>query len=200
MSNYPPWLASEFEAAICTYDRWRELHQPAASNHRWYPDVYSLWENGYWSKVLELEDAEWTGAALQTRVPFLDVRVLRFLLSVPPAPLCIDKELLRILMKDELPKDILSRPKTPLAGDQLHIQARRGMWSPLPLPDPSPAATNFVDWQGLVSWLQQTSGALLWRDMRPLLLSLWLKAIESTGGIQYSQTGDADAACSTLIV
>lgn len=200
MFNYPPWLSSEFEHTMHTHDRWRELHKPATNTqHRWYPDVYSLWENGYWSRVLELEDAEWTRAAVETRSPFLDIRVLRFLLCVPPVPLCVDKELLRIAMRDLLPEAILGRPKTPLAGDQLHVQASRGMWSPLPLPDPSPAATNFVDWQGLEGSLQQISSRFLCRDMRPLLLNLWLKAIESTDGIQYSQTGDADAACATPV-
>ena len=64
--------------------------------------------------MYETEDAAWTGVPVESRAPLLDLRMLRFLLRVPPVPWCMEKELLREAMRGILPEEIRSRPKTPL--------------------------------------------------------------------------------------
>ena len=45
------------------------------------------------------------------RHPFVDIRMLRFLLAVPPLPWCRSKYLLRRAMRGTLPKEVLHRRK-----------------------------------------------------------------------------------------
>ena len=53
------------------------------------------------------------------RHPYLDLRVLEFMLSVPPIPWARRKFLLRKAMHGRLPRQILSRRKTPMAKSPL---------------------------------------------------------------------------------
>jgi asparagine synthase (glutamine-hydrolysing) len=184
MADYPRWLSPRFEAETHLRERWRELMKPAEKTHPWYPDAHATLNGAYWPEILEREDAEWTRTPLESRAPFLDRRLIHFLLRVPPVPLCIDKELLRRAMTGMLPEEVRLRLKTPLAGDPLGLQVRSGSWSPLPLPQPTTAVEFFVNWERLSGILASNSGGALWRDLRPLLLNRWLKDVEKVGRIQ----------------
>jgi asparagine synthase (glutamine-hydrolysing) len=148
-AGYPKWLALQLETELHLKRRWIELRQPAKALHPFYPEVYAILNDGYWASVQEREDAAWTSAALEVRAPLLDQRVQRFLLRLPPIPLCIEKELLRRATVGLLPDEIRQRPKTPLAGDPLAIQMQRGEWSPLPVPAPVQGIEAYIDWNKL---------------------------------------------------
>ncbi len=53
------------------------------------------------------------------RHPYLDLRVIGFLLSVPPVPWAREKLLMREAMRGRLPDAVLARRKTPLVGAPL---------------------------------------------------------------------------------
>ena len=184
MAEYPRWFSPEFETEIRLRERWCELMKPDEKTHPWYPDAHATLNGGYWPEILEREDAEWTRVPLESRTPLLDQRLINFLLSVPPVPLCIDKELLRRAMVALLPEEVRLRPKTPLAGDPLALQVHNRRWSPLPLPQPTTTVKFFVDWERLAGILENSSGNSLLRDLRPVLLHHWLKSIEKGRGIQ----------------
>ena len=57
--------------------------------------------------ALEAFDAAVSGAPIEWRHPYLDLRVLTFLLSVPPFPWARRKLLMREAMKDALPGEVL---------------------------------------------------------------------------------------------
>jgi asparagine synthase (glutamine-hydrolysing) len=63
---------------------------------------------------------------VEIRYPFFDVRLVNFVLAIPPLPWCADKWLLRAAMRDKLPDAIRLRPKRPLAGNPLDACWRRG--------------------------------------------------------------------------
>jgi asparagine synthase (glutamine-hydrolysing) len=184
MAEYPQWLSPRFEAEMRLRERWCDLMKSPEKSHPWYPDAHSMLNGEYWPEILEREDAEWTCAPLESRAPFLDRRLISFLLGVPPVPLCIDKELLRRAMAGLLPEEVRLRPKVPVAGDPLMLQVRSGRWSPVPLPRSTTTVRFFTDWDRLSGILAKTSGDFLWRDLRPLLLNHWLKGIEKDQGIQ----------------
>ena len=184
MAEYPRWLAPNFESGMHLRERWCELMKGLQKSHPWYPDAHALLNGGYWPEILEHEDAEWIRAPLESRSPFLDRRLLRFLLRVPPVPLCIDKELLRRAMTGMLPEEVRLRPKVPLAGDPLMTQVRNGKWSPLPLPEPTVSIRFFVDWDLLHRILAESSGGCQWRDIRALSLNHWLKYIAKSDDFQ----------------
>jgi asparagine synthase (glutamine-hydrolysing) len=154
--------------------------------HPVHPQAYASLHSGYWASVLEDEDAGWTGIQLETRAPLLDLRLLRFLLRLPPIPWCIDKELTRRAMKPWLPVEILKRPKSPLLQDPLEACQKKAAWRPQPEENPSNLIREFVNWEDWRATLTNSKGSLSWVHLYPLSLELWLKDIENREGIQYS--------------
>jgi asparagine synthase (glutamine-hydrolysing) len=84
--------------------------------HPWHPDALASFGDPIWQAFFggfdETPGFEW-------RHPYLDLRVLEFMLSVPPIPWARRKFLLREAMRDRLPAAILKRRKTPLARSPL---------------------------------------------------------------------------------
>lgn len=178
--GYPEWLNDEFTARINLRQRWLELRNRKRNpEHPLHPVAYEALHSGYWAEVLEMEDAGWNRVNLETRAPLLDLRILRFLLRLPPVPWCIDKELCRKAMKDWLPGVVLERPKSPLAADPLKACAEGGGWiSRLPQAAPE-SLKKFVNWHKWCETFYRSKGSLNWLILRPVSLLYWLKAVEN---------------------
>lgn len=172
--EYPAWLNPEFERRANLRERWRELHQPHTMVHPFHPNGYSAMSSGFWNGILEKEDPAWTGEPVQLRAPLLDLRLVRFLLRVPPVPLCINKELVRRAMAERLPAGVLRRPKRPLQGDMLLACAARPGFDAGTLLPPVPALQRYVDEGKVRARLAGEHGPNLWRDLRPVALAHWL--------------------------
>jgi asparagine synthase (glutamine-hydrolysing) len=116
--------------------------------------------------------------ALETRWPFLDERVLRFGLALPPFPWCVDKYLLRCSLRGRLPTAITTRPKSPLAGDPLEsFIAREPGW-----PASALAGTDLGGRLDPAAWQRIWDAPLRegdlwqrWQRAWPLALAQWLR-------------------------
>jgi len=182
----PSWLNEEFSKRCREQTPERGAAPELVNAHPVHPQGYASLHSGYWASVLEEEDAGWTGANLETRAPLLDLRLLRFLLRLPPVPWCIDKELTRRALKPWLPVEILKRPKSPLLQDPLEAFQKRAEWRPQPEENPPELVHEFVNWKDWRATLENSKGSLPWGRLYPLSLALWLKDIENREGIQYS--------------
>ena len=180
----PSWLKDGFAARTRGESEERFQEHPPLGEHPLHPDAYRALHRGYWASVHETEDTGFTGVTLQTRAPLLDLRILRFLLRLPPVPWCVNKELARRAMKGGLPDKILVRPKTPLLEDPLEVCWRRSGWRPIPEKNPPKMIHEFVEWESWLATLESSKGYLYYEYLYPLSFSLWLKAIENAGGIQ----------------
>jgi len=179
----PTWLDPEFEKRTRAESAGRA---PAASlpTHPFHPRAYCSLHSGYWATVLEEEDAGWTSVPLETRAPFLDLRVVRFLLRLPPVPWCMHKELTREAMAHRLPAVILKRRKSPLPGDPQQACLTSQQW-PLELPENPPKIfREFVKWERWRETLESSKGSLFCENLYPLSFLRWLKDVEKTRGIQ----------------
>jgi asparagine synthase (glutamine-hydrolysing) len=177
-TEYPSWMNSALQERTELAKQRAGLCHSHEKSHQWYPDAaYSL-NAGLWAAVLENEDAGWTQFPLESRAPLLDLRIHRFLLRLPPIPLCINKELLRRAMLGYLPDEVRLRPKAPSAGDLLDFQVRNGTWSPSSLPAPNEAVLAFIDWPRLTASIATPHAGTLWRDLRPYSLLYWLQGAE----------------------
>jgi asparagine synthase (glutamine-hydrolysing) len=145
-------------------------------SHPLHPIGYAGLSSESGSIIFEMDDAAWSGVPVESRAPLLDVRMLRFLLRVPPVPWCMEKELLRDAMRGMLPEEIRSRPKTPLPVDPIDYFVKNKRWSPLPLHEPSSEIRAYVDWQKLGATLGTAAGSTLWVGLRPVSLSYWLES------------------------
>jgi asparagine synthase (glutamine-hydrolysing) len=128
-----------------------------------------------WASLFESYDAGVTGLPMEARHPVTDLRVVEFLLRLPPVPWCVNKHIVRAAMRDKLPPEIVRRPKTPLAGDPAIGIAGKGV----------AASDRFEPHSMLMHYIEQTSIRgiscendtwALWMNSRPLGLSLWLKS------------------------
>jgi asparagine synthase (glutamine-hydrolysing) len=180
----PAWLNEEFAERGRAESEASLRDRPGTEEHPLHPDAFRALHGGYWAGVHETEDAGYMGVLLETRAPLLDLRILRFLLRVPPVPWCINKELCRRVMQPELPYPVLTRPKAPLMEDPLELCWRRDGWRPNPEKNPPKIIHEFVKWSSWLATLEDAKGYFYYRYLYPLPFSLWAKGIEKDRVIQ----------------
>lgn len=121
----PVWLDADFVKRVGFRDRWRGCLNKATPTHPVRPAGYASLRNPLWQAVFEGLEPPFTGVPLEVRHPYVDIRLLRFLLRVPAVPWCRNKYLLRSAFNGLLPKPVLNRPKTPLASNPDCVKADR---------------------------------------------------------------------------
>jgi asparagine synthase (glutamine-hydrolysing) len=182
---FPRWLAPEFARQLDLNARWNEWTElPASRPHPIRPKAHVSLSIPQWANKFEQESPGVTRYPVEVRYPFLDLRIVDYLLALPPYPFFLDKRLLRDAMVGRLPEPSRVRPKTPLSEDPL---AQR-------LQDAGPP-----EWQDRVQWsadldryIDRSALAPVHRgaaaeqislDLRPLCLNFWL---QSTRGVRYN--------------
>lgn len=126
-----------------------------------------------WAPLFEGYDPGSTRLPLEVRHPFIDVRLVDYLLSIPAVPWCAQKHILRRTMKDRLPPAILHRPKTPLVVDPVLQLTRRAGVRWLDHFEVTPQLTHFVNLSSRRSPAEETPNAL-WARLRVFALNHWL--------------------------
>jgi asparagine synthase (glutamine-hydrolysing) len=116
-SAFPGWLAPAFVDRLDLRRRWSTFRAGLAHAHPVRPVGYSSMLIPLWQGVFEELEPSYTTATLEVRHPYVDLRVLRFLLRVPALPWCRRKHLVREALRGVLPEELTSRPKTPLRKD-----------------------------------------------------------------------------------
>jgi asparagine synthase (glutamine-hydrolysing) len=172
--NYPPWIDVSFARRINLEERVREVWSESPNVDRRRPATLRALQSKLWTPLLEGYDASVTHLPLAVRHPFLDVRLVEYLLSIPTTPWCVNKHILRCAMKDRLPPAVLKRPKTPLAGDPA-LQLSRGAsvrW--LDSFDASPQLTRFVNLRLRRPLAEEETPDALWANLRLFALNHWL--------------------------
>lgn len=134
---FPAWIHPEFERRLDLRERLEQfLKWSPPGRHPLHPDAYSaiLWPDwGGSGETLHPLPA----TPRPPTWPFLDIRLIRFVLTLPPQPWFSQKYLLRRAMRDALPKDVLDRHKTPLGNIFKSLLQQPGtewvdQWQPIP--------------------------------------------------------------------
>ncbi len=184
MPLLPKWLNSEFARRMSLSDRWEEMNSSDPSRHEFNPQAYDLANGLSVASTLEVLDATWTGCSLEFRWPFMDRRLVRFMLRVPPVPWAMDKHLLRRSQIGTLPDEILHRCKAPLQDDDLLLHVKAGNWNPVPSEPPPDCIQQHVNWPLLVEQLKKTQDESLHQHLPPVALARWLKNVENQRSIE----------------
>jgi asparagine synthase (glutamine-hydrolysing) len=116
---FPAWFNPDFESRLDLRERWRRYTDAPRSMHPIRPRAYASLQTPLWQTLFEGFDSGSTKMPCEVRYPFVDLRMLRFLLAVPPLPWCRSKYLLRRAMRGLLPPAVLRRAKTGLPRDLL---------------------------------------------------------------------------------
>src|SRR5439155_6513280 len=124
---FPGWFNQSFESRLGLRERWDELgRRPTLiSSHPVRPVGYWSFHITLWEALFRHMDAGHTMAPVEVRDPFVDLRLLRYMLAVPAIPWCRAKYLELHAMRHDLPVSVLRRPKSPLTGDPAWEAARR---------------------------------------------------------------------------
>ncbi len=111
----------------------------------------------------------------EERDPFLDLRLVNYILSIPSLPWLFNKHILRESMKEFLPKEIINRPKTPLGAIQNKlIQERSSQW--LKHWKPSPELLKYIDPLKIkLSFKKENSEINTYQFLRIVTLDQWLQ-------------------------
>jgi asparagine synthase (glutamine-hydrolysing) len=175
---FPTWIHPDFAQRTQLRQRWEELQQLYFSaTTSGYSRAYDYLTTGLWQLGFDYYDAGVTGHPVEVRLPFLDLRLLEYLLALPALPWLVRKHLLRVAMKDKLPEVILQRPKTLLEDGLWSLDKCGGLqlWQCLAsMPELAAYVNHDTLWQA-VNNLHQTSDT--WELMRPLSLGYWLKSL-----------------------
>jgi hypothetical protein len=178
---FPPWLRPKFETEHDLRRRWVRMSTEMPVPHEANPQAYRVLNSGRFAEVQELCDPLFTGVALETRNPFLDRRLCRFLLRLPLVPWATNKHLLRVAQYGVLPEKIRLRPKTPMVQDSLVHHVKSGDWNPVPHDSPHPALGSIVNWDRLREIISSSSPNSLYVHLRAVAMSRWLKSVEFKG-------------------
>lgn len=180
-SDLPAWLNEGFAVQHQLRSRWQELSRFKLSTaHALRPGAYHRLTMPLWESVFEANDASVTSTPVEFRLPFLDLRLVNFVLAMPPLPWFEEKRLLRVAMNKVLPEEVLQRPKTPLQEDPVVnlLQQPEARW-----------LDEFVPVTHLAEFVQrekipQLAGRKLDNDdtdlhLRPFGLNCWLQNLEA---------------------
>ncbi|HET7234588.1 MAG TPA: asparagine synthase-related protein [Longimicrobium sp.] len=179
----PGWIDEDFARRVGLRERMEAYRAPAAPAHATRPEARAALAEPLWPQLFGALDPGATGIPLEIRHPFFDVRLVRFLLSIPPAQWYNDKGILRMAMKGRLPRAVLRRPKSPLAQDPLEVRRHAhgdGWLGGRTLGPEVDPWVNRALVPAIAGGLAPGEGAPLWLDLRPMSLSVWLRS--RTGG------------------
>jgi asparagine synthase (glutamine-hydrolysing) len=173
-SRYPSWIEPSFASRMETRARWEEINAERPPVHPTRPRAMQQLSLPTWWLLLEGYDPGVTGLALEARHPLLDLRLVNYVLAIPPVPWCSDKHMLREAMANVLPDAILRRPKTGLAGDPVLAHARAMGARGLGISGPPAGLDRYVGADPHARLSDATDPNALWLDLRPLCLGRWL--------------------------
>src|SRR6185503_14012497 len=122
--GFPGGIDDEFARRTNLRERWKEFWENRVDDNK-RPAAMRALNSKIWTSLFEGYDSGATGLDLDVRHPFLDVRLVEYLLAIPTEPWCVNKHILRRAMSDKLPAAVLNRPKTGLMGDPALQLVRR---------------------------------------------------------------------------
>jgi asparagine synthase (glutamine-hydrolysing) len=175
-SRFPQWLAPEFARRAGLLERWKAhstLAVPSA-HHAVKPKAHASMLLPQWTHMFEFQDPGVTHCPLEFRYPFLDLRLVDYLLAIPPFPWSYKKKLLRAATKGKLPEVIRLRPKAPLSRNPVAGKLRAARL---------PELTKGI-FQGQIcefvapAVLYHLCDSIEPQGLRPYSLGFWLRSIE----------------------
>ncbi len=185
----PPWVAPALARELGLAARLREPRHSARFPSHAQSDTYLSVAGPYYRLKLEVEERLAARLGLEMRFPFLDSRLIEFVLAIPWARRTRDgerKRLLREAVRGLVPDAVLERRGkgdwTALMDTAVTAACRRR--SPAPLEDRSRRMERYVDparARGLVEAYLGGAGDLRWEVWFLVTVDRWLETFAKRG-------------------
>jgi asparagine synthase (glutamine-hydrolysing) len=177
--QFPKWIAPDFAARTNAEARWKEQSQFSVSDrHPLLPSGHRSLALPHWTHLFENENPGVTRQPVEVRHPFMDLRVVEFLLAMPPYPWFFEKKLLRDMMVGRIPEAIRTRPKTPLVGAPLVEMLSRPQAKWVDRVTWGEEVARYVSPSAVASLVNERRPGKADVNIRPLCLSLWLQSVQ----------------------
>lgn len=111
---WPVWISPDLEHRLRLRERLESFGTGGISGHPWHPRAFDAFTSPIWEGHFETSAFDAALSPIEWRHPFMDLRVLEFMLSLPPVPWGWKKDIIRKAMRGWLPEPVLRRPKAPL--------------------------------------------------------------------------------------
>jgi asparagine synthase (glutamine-hydrolysing) len=187
---FPPWIAPDFARRLNLKDRWREcseLRMPLPV-HPVRPKAHASMLLPHWANMSETENAGVTRYPVDVRYPFLDLRLVNYLLALPPFPWFFQKRLLREAMAGKLPERVRIRPKTPFIGDPLRAHFRRHQIDWVNQTPLSEELDSYINRSALLRLHGNMAREQIILGTRPHCLNFWLQSVRSPRSTSHLET------------
>jgi asparagine synthase (glutamine-hydrolysing) len=190
MPVFPQWLAPEFQEQAKLKERWKEVteHPMAPSTHPIVPKAHASLSLPHWTQMFEQENAGLTPYPLEARYPFLDLRIVNYMLAIPPFPWFFEKIILREAMAGRIPERIRVRPKTPFEGDPVTAKLQRTGLERLNQMQWSKDSDRFIERSALLVPHDKMNTEEIRANLRPYCLNIWLHSART---VRYSLHAEA---------
>lgn len=172
---YPTWLNRAFTTRLDLRARWEQMNEQPLSGHPIRPHAYRILTSPSWPSRFEGYDPGGTLFPVEARHPLVDLRLVNYLLSVPPVPWCVNKELLRVAMHGVLPASVRLRPKASVAGYPYLELLRQPDAQWVDNFDATPELTKYVDRDAVPQVAGEEDPNETWMNLHPLSLNFWLR-------------------------
>jgi len=187
---FPNWLAADFRKRANLRERWKEWgeHPKLMFEHPILPKAHASLSLPQWTNMFEHENAGVARQPLEVRYPFLDLRIVNYLLALPSFPWFFHKMILREAMAGRLPESVRMRAKTPLQGDPVALRfRRRGAESINQMPW-SHDSDRYIERSAIVLPHDKMNAEPISNNLRPYCLNIWL---QSAGRVRYNMHAEA---------
>jgi asparagine synthase (glutamine-hydrolysing) len=182
-ASLPDWINPDLAVKLGLLERQRKLALVPTPIQHHRSQAYNFLTNVWWANGFELCDPGNSPWPIEARHPFFDLRLVDFLLSLPTLPWCIGKQIIRESMAGFLPREILRRRKTPLAGDPVaELLKHPQTW--VDSFRPTPELLHYVTPSRIPLVAAVSLSAQPWVDLRPLSLNHWLRM---QAGVGYNE-------------
>jgi asparagine synthase (glutamine-hydrolysing) len=175
---FPEWLNREFMKRANLKARWKEWgeHSKLVFEHPIHPKAYASLSLPQWTHMFEQENAGVTPYPLEVWYPFLDLRIVNYLLAIPPFPWFFQKMILREAMAQRIPERVRMRPKTPLQGDPVSAQLRKTGAERVSRMRWNKDTDRFIERSALVPLHGKMNSEQARTHLRPHCLNIWLQS------------------------
>lgn len=175
------WVNQNFlsEARRIAQERLLHVNEVAHSAR---PEAIEQLDLAWWTCIFEQFDGGWIRCPVEFRHPFFDIRLLEFMLAIPPTPWCLNKNILRSAMCGLLPEAVRIRPKSYISDDPVSLRLHRGDTEWLRDLELTAESKKYLK-DNTMFCEDQFSDAALYpgvTDFRPFYLAIWLQQLKQT--------------------
>jgi asparagine synthase (glutamine-hydrolysing) len=174
-AGIPRWIAPDFAKRARLEERWAECSKLLfpTKQHLVRPKGHASMLLPQWTSMFEVNDPGVTHALVEVRYPFLDLRLVEYLLAIPAFPWAYKKRLSRKLLAGKLPREVLLRPKTSLSGQPAVAKFKLSTTEWTKRDKLDGRVCEFVAPSSLAN-IRETIRS---KEFRPFCLNLWLKGM-----------------------